>query len=309
MAYLTGTVSDIAALLTVIRNACTANGWTLSGNILHRDGCQVALTSDANGIRIQGGTGVSGTTLLGPQTAGEQRIGTSNATAPLSFPLTYHVHVLEEPNEVFVFVNYNVTRWQWLAFGRSLLSLPGNGTWYGATLSGPTNISFSGAVGANNQNNANRTSACLFWCGGTLDNNINCSIHHNLDSLGWSRSGNQGASGDGAPNTLGPINEAHAIRASSHLLGTLPSSLNAATVLIPCNVYLTRSESKTSLVAPLQHCRYTRNDNLEDGEVVELGPERWKVYPFHQKNAASRDSWNSVTHTGTAALAVRYDGD
>lgn len=30
MAYLTGSVNNLADLLTAIRGACTANGWTLS---------------------------------------------------------------------------------------------------------------------------------------------------------------------------------------------------------------------------------------------------------------------------------------
>ncbi len=305
MAYVTGTASDIAALLSVIRNACTANGWALSGNIVHRDGCQVALTSDASGIRIQGGTGVSGTTLLGPQPIGDTRIGGTEAFATLAFPLTYHVHVLQQPNEVYVFVNYAVTRWQWLAFGRSTLALPGNGTWYGASLGGVGNASLMGAITTNTALFNNRSSGCLFFTGGPDNNNLNSSVHHGMDGSGWSTQSFQSP----AASSVGAPNEAHALRAASQLLGMLPSSLNAATVLIPCNVYVTRAQTKVSLVAPLQHCRLTRNDNLQDAEVVELGPERWKVYPFHRKNTVDRSAWLNEDHTGTAALAVRYDGD
>lgn len=41
------------------------------------------------------------------------------------------------------------------------------------------------------------------------------------------------------------------------------------------------------------------------------GTDRWKIYPFHRKNAAVRNgvSWSTgADHSGTFAYAIRYTG-
>jgi hypothetical protein len=54
----------------------------------------------------------------------------------------------------------------------------------------------------------------------------------------------------------------------------------------------------------------TRNDNIDDGQILTLGSERWFIAPVYRKNTASRAAspYNGATHSGTIAMAVRYDG-
>ena len=56
MAYVSGTANDLAALRTAIINACTANGWTLSGSVLSKGSLYLSIAVNGNFLDIQGGT-------------------------------------------------------------------------------------------------------------------------------------------------------------------------------------------------------------------------------------------------------------
>ena len=45
MAYVTGAAASFADLKTAIQNAATANGWTLTSDVLSKDGCFFKLKS------------------------------------------------------------------------------------------------------------------------------------------------------------------------------------------------------------------------------------------------------------------------
>jgi len=81
-------------------------------------------------------------------------------------------------------------------------------------------------------------------------------------------------------------------------------------VLLPIRAYKIRPSSKVSLIGDLENARYMRIDNYAPGEVFNLGAERWKALPWHQKNAtpAGRSGGDGLTHTGTLGWAIRYEG-
>ena len=58
----------------------------------------------------------------------------------------------------------------------------------------------------------------------------------------------------------------------------------------------------------LAHCRFLRIDNYQPGDIIPLGPDRWKVAPWYRKNTAQRDGGSNIQHTGTFGWAIRYDG-
>lgn len=292
MAYSTGSAADLAALLSAIQSACTSNGWTLSGSVLSKDGCYVALAVSGSTLTIRGGNGIDGSNNLtgaGPAVARLRAFSQA-----FVFPMTYEIHVNADPDEVYVFVSYNVSFFQWLAWGKSdAVGLTGTGNWYGAIQSavdvsslaiGPTSIASNSTAGS---------APALFECGSPGNNVQNSFIHHDLDSGGW--------------NALSGSIQPLAWTSTGLLQTLLPNAWNTETVLIPIQVWVPRSSgNKVSLVADLKHARYCRIDFHDPGEIITLGTDQWKLYPWYQKNATTRDGGSGVQHSGTFGVAVRY---
>lgn len=294
MAYATGTASSLSDLRTAIINACTANGWSLSGDVLSRGGCYVRLQVLSGGLQILGGNGESGgnVTTPGPRVC---RIG-ELSQAPLAWPMTYHVFINTNPDEVYVVVNYSSVFFQWMAWGRSEISLPGSGNWYGATL-GPIDnflggISLSQTIGGLISGNS-ASSGGLFWTNAQISNQ-NSHIHHGLDGAGWS---------DNLTATL-----AQAIGAASTLISISPNAWNSEAVLIPIPVCILRPSNFYSIVLQNRHARYTRVDNLSAGQVLTIASDQWMVFPWLCKNTESRNgsSGSVIGHSGTFGWAIRY---
>lgn len=294
MAYVTGSASSLADLMSAIQTACTSNGWTLGSGILNKGNCHTRLAIVGNDLQVLGGID----NALGSPGPALAWVGATNVAAALAFPLVYHIHVEANPDEVYVFCNSAVTRWQWLAFGCSpAAGLPGTGGWYAASSSanvGRSDVTLSPTNAGGVFNSPGRV---LFGQNGSWGSSMPaCSyIYHGLDALGWS-------------TQVTGVGVADAWASTQPLLARQPNAWNGETSLMPINVTVARPDAKVSLAAQIGHARYIRNDNLADGELITLGAERWKTYPWVQKNAAVRDGGSSITHSGTFGVAVRYDG-
>ena len=221
-------------------------------------------------------------------------------TREITFPCTFEVFGF--PQELYMVVNYDVDSYQWMAFGRSTVpGLTGQGGWCGATLgvfgvggavTAPIFISDGGGGGAG----ARGTAAALFWAtGGTVDSNRNCWVNHGLDAHGWTYSG--------APAD-GPIG----IRQAGPLIALQPSTWNSEATLLPLRCYKERPAFKSSLIADLQFARHLRIDNLMPGDILTIGADRWRVFPWYRRDPAARDGGSFVNHTGTFGWAIRYEG-
>lgn len=311
MAFVTGNANSLADLLTAIRNACTANGYALNGNILSKGTLHVSMEIVSSQLRVTGGTGRSGTTLLGP---GPQysKIGPTGLN-DMTFPITYHIHIMTAPDEVYVMINFNAVYWNFIAFGQSdhpgLAATGGTGNWYGATHS--QNASMGGLIvvsptsggGYTNQSGYNgmKTGAGLFnGTSGWVANqySTNCLIHSGLNPVGgWSE----------VASVSNPY-YTEAINFQRPQLSYLPNAWNAQTVLVPICVTSSAASSKYQVVAELRHARYMRNDNYNDIDIITIGSDQWRVYPFFRKDSSARDGGNGVGHSGTLAHAIRYDG-
>lgn len=331
MAYVTGTANSFADLLTALRNACTSNGWTLSGNVLHKGTCYAESMLNAGAyfshpnpgstISVRAGNGIDGSNALTDSAVsgvGAPRMGVVPSTTPLVdwvWPVTYHVHVLTAPDEVYFRVNYNGgQKWQQLSWGQSPASgNAGTGNWASAFMSGsipPPSLTDSclavspaGAV-------INVFSSLLLACepffgvpgsGGAVDGiSANAHMHGAIDNTSglpvWTPD-------NFAVTTSGSASAATAV---VPLLAYSPNAWNQQAGLLPVHVLQYRPSAKVSLIGELGHLRFLRNDFIADGEIVTLGSDRWKVYPMHSKNIAARDG--APSHSGTLAVAVRYDG-
>lgn len=307
MAYVTGTANSMSDLLAALQTACTNNGWTLSGNVLSKGPCYVSVTTSGTDLLIRGGTGKDGSNALTGAATQDARLGKMWTYAPadtMTFPVSYEVFV--QPAEVYLVIHYEVDRYQWMAFGTSpVTGLPGTGNWFGA--SAPLTpadsallLSITPTVGG--YSSACAGSAALFWTSrtDTTAKNINAQFHHGLAGSGWSLNFNSSTYAD-----------CEAISAASTAVSRQPNAFNAETVLVPIQVFLSMPGSKQSMVGDIAGARYLRNDNLSPGEIITLGADRWKVYPWHRKNLANRNGdygYSNQKHTGTMGWAIRYDG-
>ena len=301
MAYITGTANDISALRTAIFNACTANGWMLSGEILHKGTAYFRLQVVADAITLLGGTGKDGgNNLTGAANAFSMVTGSGGVTG-LVYPVTYHVHIGTAPDEVYVVLNHSTDYYQWLAFGQSHITLAaGTGNWFGATY-GNSLMSGSGTLGlqAGGSSYYNTTGAFFWNSGGVVASytTTHCHIHHGLSGgNGWNGNGGYAIEG-GTPSSPPALDP---------LIAISPNTYNGEALLLPIPVVVRRPSSLYSLVAQPKHARYVRVDNHTPGQILTIGAEQWKVYPFMRKDTSARNGGTTVTHSGTFGWAVRY---
>ena len=315
MAYYTGSANTINALQTAIFTACTTSGWSLSGSTLSKgplhmqvDVLAMGGTAGATGLRFRGGTGVSGGVVTGAAPYASD-IGTYS-NAALAYPLEYHVMVFSDPDEVYVVVNYSADRFQYAAWGRSHLSLPASGMWFGASLYSLNQMSTFSPPSFSAANNGPGgfqfdTQPMLFMRSEQLSRGTQgyaeCNMLHGLDGMSWTTGGPLAPS----PSAMPP---------GAQLLGMLPNAWNSESILLPIQLTVPRPSNRKSIVASLRNARYLRVDNHEPGDIITLGPDRWKVFPWMRKNTVARGGMASPsntlsgTHTGTFGWAIRYEG-
>lgn len=93
---------------------------------------------------------------------------------------------------------------------------------------------------------------------------------------------------------------------------TLPSEMNQGMVLIPAYLFEFAPDNRTLPILQLGHLRHCRIDNYRLGNIVEFGPDKWKVYPIGRKSTENPTPGTavgeSVEHTGCFGMAIRYHG-
>lgn len=103
MAYINGTANSWEDLQAALISACTANGWTLSGSdIVYKGNCFAQLFIDGD-LDVLGVTGIGGS-VSGVMQPNSIYIGFN---AYITFPVSYDIHILTDPDEVYLIVNYN----------------------------------------------------------------------------------------------------------------------------------------------------------------------------------------------------------
>ena len=307
MAYITGTAATFADLQTALQNACTANGWTLSSGILSKNGCFFKLSNASNYLRIDGGTGRSGSTLTGSPAYG-QMIGSITGYV-VNFPINYEIHLFANPDEVYCIVNYNSDFYQQISFGKSdVPGIGGTGAWF--TGSYRSDVSLTEASSrlvymepstSNCGTSPNESMACgLFFCQVESGGCFGSYVHCGLDSVGWKQEGSSTA-GSGL----------YGISYAAGLLTAMPNLSNNANVLVPIKAIQYRNDNGRTVVANFRNARYLRIDNVVPGEIITFGAEKWKCYPMYRKDATVRDGvlwYPGAQHSGTWGYAIKYTG-
>lgn len=323
MAFIAGSANTANEVLTALQNACTANGWTLANGVLNKGDCYAKPFLNDGTIALVAGAGsITNTPTL--------RIGSTNyipgypnmwvslagINTAIPYPVTYSIHVMENPNEVYLFINHSVDSWAYIAFGQSPVeNLTGSGVWYAGTGIGTSTIR---SVDVANQGVNGHLSCMLFSYvnqSGTTTNgyqSIKSFFHHGISDLAseWSISGINGA-GDWNTYSWDRIpTAANATLTLIPLMTREPSAWNSGASLHPIQPSVIRLENRRSIVGNLNHARYARLDNIDPGQIDTIGSEKWRFYPWIKKNITDRNATalNNNLHSGTYGVAVRYDG-
>lgn len=289
MAYVTGTANSLTDLLTAIQNACTANGWTLSGNVLHKGTCYAEITISGSLIKLQSGTGLDGSNNL----TGRSTNPPGYMCGPLYFstqvnfawPCAYDVFVGTSPDEVYVHVLFATNCHEQIGWGLSAMpGLVGSGNWYGGGNAARGSYGYAGPYYSTSVEviayGSGQSNAILL-----ADRNVSCGIHHSLDGPSWD-------AGFGS-------------RDGASMFIRQPNQWNAESILLPVRCYASRPSNFISPVLECAHLRYTNMANLSDGQVITLGTDRWMVFPLARRGGAA-----GLPATGSVwgGHAFRYDG-
>lgn len=326
MAYYSGSVNSFNDLQTALVNGCVAEGWSYDDGILHKGPAFIrpyvsttTTTTAGPGLIIQGGTGRSGGTLVDPSTAQPRlgRLGAHAFSEDPAWPAEYFLHIFDDPDEVYLILRFNVDRHYFLSFGVSSIPVGGAGIWmagttgrpYGTTGNstwGSFRISPTGGGSGGGASNGQVYVSGPFW--GHRDNTshsyLQNAVHCDIGGVGWK----------GAGSVSTAMNEG-AISAAAMLVPLVnrqPNGWNQEAVLLPIQPHLRVSGNKVSMLADLAHARYVRVDNYASGDIIQLGADLWRVYPFYLKDSGQPDGGGdttSVATTGTFGWAIRYDGD
>lgn len=299
MSYATGTAATLADLLTAIRTAATGAGWTLSTDVLHNGACFARLYASAPDLYLQCGTGIDGSDALTGAAPAEVLFGSPLTGVPWSYPLAYFIHAYAD--EVWVVVNWSTSYYTIMGFGASPApGLPGSGCWFTGSLAGDAETGFTwwgadvywqGHADVSNYVNATGP----FWTPAYASAG-NSFVHHGLDGGSWSDIS------DGA-TLSGP--SLRACGTAGPKLVCQPNAWNSEIVLVPIEPYIDRGENHTSIVLDIKRARYVNLQTLDPQAVIDLTPDKWKVYPFAKKGGTLAPD---VLDSGWLGIAIAYDG-
>jgi len=318
MAYYSGVANNLADLLTALTTNLVTEGWSNPATgIYSKSGVFVKLVIASAHIEILCGTGNSGTSLTGGPSYNGGYDGTVSfapVNSVFTYPLNYHLHINTSPDEVYFFAN-DGDRWTWMCFGKSQVSgLLGSGNWYGATCAWKrdysSNYSFPQAVEDPNASENPMFFGDTASSGSLINTNqpYNVSLDHGFDGNGWSKAGHDTTAGtDSTSSWASSPASLLTIAPVYKLMQAQPNLWNGEAVLIRIQSFVCRGSGKFSLVNNLEHCRYIRNTNYNDGDTITLGSDVWHVYPMIRKNSATPTPGGTSPnqHSGTWAIAVR----
>jgi len=332
MGYITGICNSYNELKSAFVDLCVTAGWgqTTDSNgktvvykgsdglyIMVEVGALTSAPSTPDCLRILGRTSVNGGDA-------PTKVGISNfyssGPGPVTFPVTFHGFYYSNVNEVYFVIEYN-QMYQFIAFGKSTVLLPGTGLWVAGSVS-PHDDTNSGTdlyrsrpyaiymttSGFGYGGTFSDVAPALFWVGVRRDSSSpgpfsdrNYWVHSNLDaSYPWSLS-----SGDYKGNRVG-------VAYLSLYFQAQPQQFNKEAFLMPVLAYKPSNlySGYYHLVASLINARHMKINYIDPETVITKDGEQWVVFPCFKK-MYQNEYWTTAetgsTHSGNFGWAVKKE--
>lgn len=314
MAYQTGTASSAADLATAIRTFAQANGWSNVSQILGKNGCHVRITAPTETeLKIEGSR--NGTFVAPDLCEKYSRISLN----PWPGVVTYHMVAFDSPETIWVTINYGITDHAHLGFGN--LAKYGNwtgGMWFhGQHTNWGSNGNLYMTLDGMNRTGAGESGAVgcgLFWSQrdytpfGNPSRNKTSFVHCELRGEVW-----PAARGDGGSAYSGDLEIIHCPTVINPIHRYSPNAFNGQTILTPFHLFLQNTDGHYMPIGHVDHVRFLKLTNYNPGDVIEIGPDRWKVFPWLRLDPINPDGkvpdgGGLNFSTGVLGVAVRYDG-
>lgn len=307
MPYQTGTCSSLADLKTTIEAFAQTNGWTMVNGVLNKSGVHVKFDTPADNVRFLVGTGDDG---LGTLTDvfdhtddfysggdGLQICNVRNGQT-IQYPATYHLISLSNPDNIFCVINYNIEHCQHLAFG----NFQKYGTWGGGQYGSataydnqstqPSFLEYSRVNGAARAGSGAYLFAVEEASGGSgIDPLPNAVVKCDVDGMTWRAF----MESYNSSQTFRNERSCSAADWSQPFLTQL-STINLQPVMCPPVLSIGRADSHYSVAGIMPHVRYLRVDYYNPGDIIEVGAQKWIVFP-HTSVTDFNGGW-----------AIKYDG-
>lgn len=309
MAYQTGVVTTASDLATTIKNFAVAQGWTLTGDVVSKNGCYVELTTPSSSeLKVQGAK--NGNFVAPDLCPRNSRIFLTNW--PTS--AIYHLMSFDNPETIWCTINFGTIYYMHIGFGNvQKYGDWAGGMWFHAqhTTSNKDLGCMTGINGYARPFYSNTPNNCaLFWS--QLDNSIISSASNNKCSFLHCELRGEIWPAMGAINDASDYNIIHCPTIIGPLQKCNPNAFNGQTVLTPFQLFLQGTDGHMMPIGHVEHLRFVKLTNYNPGDIIQLGPDRWKLYPWFKLDTANPNgisySSDDLATTGVLGVAVRYDG-
>lgn len=307
MGYITGLCNSFNEIKSAFIDLCITAGWsqTTDSNgktVIYKEseglymmaevGALSSSPSTPDCFRILGRTSVNGGSA--PTMVGISNMYSADGRptpGAIAFPVIYYGFYYSNVNEVYFIIKYN-QMYQFIAFGKSPIQVPGTGFWVAGTGgipadSGPytyrlrpSSIGMS-VNGSTRYNYFGPVPPAIFWCGNryqtgssTIFPDLNCWVHSNLETAyPWSLS-----SGGNAGQRVG-------VRYLTLHLQAQPQQFNKEALLLPILAYKESNlySGYYHLVASVVNARHIKINYLDPETILNKDGDQWVVFPCFKK--------------------------
>jgi len=317
MAFQTGTFTTVAGLKSTIESFCTTNGWTLTSGVLYKGLSYIKLTTpDAYRLTITGANSVDFLTTPCP-------FSQTLYLLAEELPATYYLFVHATPDMCVCVVNYSTVKIQVLMFGD--IVKVNNSAFVGGNFffaSRPT-TNYTLATCLEEITDTNIESS-------TYDNPIyngrgtfmpfqtyaflvtNCygrstmGFHAEIDNYIWDM--------DDDEDRVAANKRIMLTESSISSYHRSPNQWDTQAHLIPMHITAKMEDSLWGYLGYVEHIRLIRIDNYNIGDIVEIAPDSWKVFPWVKKEMTYPNGGKpgdneqlALEGSGSLGFAVRYD--
>lgn len=328
-------ITSMAVIKGYIEAACVLNGWTLTGGWLIKGECEIRLTQRTGTI-----------TFTGPDIRPydelmlEQRTPSGTVCVRPSFirvstfsgiDCSINIHICDNPDTVWITAKANTDTFFHMGFGYiQKFSIWKGGCWiHGAqgehlghfgelATNNWATLTAAGTASSDNNNVTDNLGVAFppspkhcgpFWQSTDSQQTYgtakftNSFIHCELRGRTFEYDGR----GEGS---IGYTDGILSTSLFGGLTATGDNDFNSQTILYNFMLALNNASGVPVPIGIIEHIRFVRMNNYLPEDIIEVGSEKWKVYPFSRRditypNGKSPTPSDYIVSTGLLGLAVR----